>query len=474
MSHEPGDTQGNIVRGYRHMHNVHYLFCEIRQVNRVRALLRKLLAARGDGSDEWHVRSDEHWKHKQAVHTALNLALTYPGLERLGWGDELERFEDFKQGMYGRAAAQLGDSDADRWPPDLRDGAHLLFTIYFDEHPDNPRRVDDLRAELASSGLREVSCQTARAIPRKAGESGMREHFGFRDGFSQPVLETGHRRAHPDRVKGEGVLEPPSSPLGRASWRALRLGEVLLGHLDEDGVIAGGQNPVLKNGTFMVWRKLEQHVKRFEEFFERAASSKEEQEWLKAKVIGRWPDGTSLVESPYERPGRASKRPRNDFDYGGDPDGAGCPLGAHVRRANPRTSLGWWTVRSRRHRIIRRGMPYREDVEGEPEPRRGLIFVCFNASISRQFELIQRHWLMDGDAFGLGGEQDLMLGSHGDPAKMTIQGDRRRPAMLLNPAGERFVTVLGGYYLFVPGIAALGLIARGPSRRRRRLLAGTR
>jgi deferrochelatase/peroxidase EfeB len=169
-------------------------------------------------------------------------------------------------------------------------------------------------------------------------------------------------------------------------------------------------------------------------------------------------------------------RPSNDFDYHSDAYGAACPLGAHVRRANPRTGLKWWTVRTRRHRIVRRGMPYEERVNGREPRRRGLIFVCFNASIERQFELVQRHWLMDGDAFGLGTERDFMLAPHGSGEKMTIQGDRAHRTLMLDLSPGRkdgelkqFVTVHGGYYLFVPGIAALGLIARAPAAKRPRL-----
>jgi Dyp-type peroxidase family len=463
MSFEPADTQGNVVRGYRHLRNVRYIFFEIREVRSFRALLGALLSADGLGS--WGVRSDEHWKDKRRVHTALNVAFTYAGLEKLGWGAELGAFEDFRQGMYARAARELGDGDPDGWPPSLRDAAHVLFTIYFDNDPASAEEVSKLRTELDdSAGLHEVEFQAA-AVKKIAGQFGKREHFGFRDGFSQPALETGEQQA-PRRIEGEGVLDPPSSPLAYPRWRALRLGEVLLGHLDEDGVIPGKGQPVLKNGTFMVWRKLEQHVERFERYFERIASGKERQEWLKAKVIGRWPDGTSLLESPHAPPGKARRRPRNKFDYGDDPDGAACPLGAHVRRANPRIGLKWWTLRTRRHRIVRRGMPYEERDE-EGRLHRGLIFVCFNASISRQFELIQGRWLMDGDAFGLGSERDFMLAAHLGGEKMIVQGDRQRTAVLLPDAGERFVTVLGGYYLFVPGIAALRRIAREPSTRAR-------
>jgi hypothetical protein len=97
----------------------------------------------------------------------------------------------------------------------------------------------------------------------------------------------------------------------------------------------------------------------------------------------------------------------------------------------------------------------RKDKDGD-----GLIFVCFNASIARQFELIQRHWLMDGDAFGLGNEQDLMLGRRESDSRMIIDGDRDRSAIVLNLPSKQFVTTRGGYYLFVPGIAGLKLISR--------------
>lgn len=99
-------------------------------------------------------------------------------------------------------------------------------------------------------------------------------------------------------------------------------------------------------------------------------------------------------------------------------------------------------------------MPYGdEDGDGE----RGLIFVCLNASIVRQFELIQRHWLLDGDAFGLGEDKDLLLAPADPDGKMTVHG---RPPRFLAPQ-RQLVTTRGGEYLFVPGIAALRALAGG-------------
>jgi Dyp-type peroxidase family len=442
------------------MHHVAYLFCRIEGREGARTWLRGLLGGpTGEGAPR-HVQTAEDWKGAK-IAAALNLAFTYGGLRELGWADAFACFADFSQGMLARARDQCrdaGGSDPEYWQEGLREEAHLLLTLYWEREDDRERGLEELRQGLSGSGVTEVACQLADA----RAEPGMppkREHFGFRDGFSQPVIEgSGSGRS----VVGEGVRVPRLLPIGRSRWRPLRLGEFLLGHLDEDGVVAGGSDPhgVLRNGSFMVWRKLEQDVERFEEAIEQAADGPDERRLLRAKVVGRWPNGTSLVDAPYAEPldRDPRRRPANSFDYGTDGDGARCPLGAHVRRANPRTSLKYWTERTRRHRIIRRGVSYDERASGRGY---GLIFVCFNASIARQFELIQGSWLMDGDAFGLGAERDFMLGAGESNGKATIQGDRARPARFVHAPRQPLVTTRGGYYLFLPGIAALRTILAG-------------
>jgi len=193
----------------------------------------------------------------------------------------------------------------------------------------------------------------------------------------------------------------------------------------------------------MVWRKLHQDVALWRRTIrsgaERWADGDEHR--LAAKVVGRWPSGAPLSTHP-DSPGRGfdpAAPGANDFRYGDDLDGRRCPLGAHIRRSNPRDALGHDGALSMRHRMIRRGMPY-----GPPLPdgaieddgeQRGLIFVSFQASIARQFEGVQGPWLDDGNIFGLGHDKDFLLGdaAHGAGAgadgaagsgKMTIQGER--------------------------------------------------
>ncbi len=471
--------QGNILRGYKRLHHAAYVFYAIDggQTQAARALIAGLLAPSvGTGIERFTVTSDEEWRDRAEVHDALNIAFTYPGLCKLGWGRAFEHFDDFTQGMHARAEDRLrdrGESAPGEWAAGLRWEADVLFTLHAHTASRLRHSLARLRDRLDSPALEIVSCQLAgRRAPAAAASSakgfGAREHFGFRDGFSQPVLALPASDRETTDARGEGAR---ARPLWLGSrWRPLALGEFLLGYRDEDGVIAGARgpgtgersdaDPALHDGTFMVWRKLRQDLDGFRAYFQDAARPGESPQALQAKVLGRWQDGTSLVHAPHGRPqgARDGRAPSNDFDYSEDPDGARCPLGSHVRRANPRAGLHWGTERTRRHRIIRRGMPYEED-DGEV----GLVFVCFNASISRQFEQIQGNWLMDGDAFGLGCEQDLLMGDGVTGRAMTIQGDRHTPVRFLARPAKPLVATIGGYYLFVPGMAALSRMLAGPA-----------
>jgi Dyp-type peroxidase family len=246
----------------------------------------------------------------------------------------------------------------------------------------------------------------------------------------------------------------------------------VLGYPDEDTLVDRERrlppapcDPLGASGTYMVWRKLYQDVARWRRTIGRAGKRYGDAELLAAKVVGRWPNGAPLATHP-NAPGSefdAGAPGANDFRYGDDLGGRRCPLGAHIRRSNPRDALGHDGALSMRHRMIRRGMPY-----GPPLPAgsdaddgtdRGLIFVSFQASIARQFEGVQGPWLSDGNIFGLGHDKDYLLGASGARVhgKMTIQG--KRP-FFLAPL-QNFVTTRGGEYLFVPSMTALRVIAEG-------------
>ena len=451
------DIQGDILRSYGNDFGLTtYRFFRIDDPEGGRAWLRALLP---------RVRNAEPWAAKPDA--ALNVAVTAAGVRQLvardpaGLGFSLE----FCAGM-AASAEVLGDSgpsDPGRWEAKLRDGAlHVLTTV-------NAQTAHALAAELdrlsddarRAGGVAEEHTQEAKLLP------GAREHFGYADGFAQPAVagvDDGDRRV------GGGVRE-------KDGWRALAPGEFILGYEDEDTredpkralLPRAPQEPYGRSGTYMVWRKLRQDVALFRRTLRDAAAryTDGDHEKLAAKVVGRWRNGAPLVTWPDAPPPGDfdAKQPGvNAFGYADDDrDGHRCPVGAHIRRSNPRDGLGFDTLLSYRHRIIRRGMPYGEPLrEGaEDDADRGLIFVCFNASISRQFEGIQAQWLNDGNALHLGHDSDFLLGHPLGTGKMTVQGD---PPFFLGPQGP-FVTTRGGAYLFVPGLRALAALAGSDAER---------
>ncbi len=447
------DIQGDILSAYGNKYNrASYMLVHVDRPAGGRAWLGSLLG---------RVTNAERWSGPKPE-TTLNVGLTYAGLRALGVADGLlcGFSEEFREGMAARAE-QLGDVGASapaRWETPLGSGTgHVLVTI-------KALTTELLERELAGfrAGVEQAAGVSIVHEQHTQQLRGAREHFGYADGFSQPAIV--------------GVAEHESFadgvPEKAGKWRGLALGEFILGYEDEDRLMPNAPaEPLGRSGTYMIYRKLSQDVALFRKTLSDAARlyGHDEQQ-LAAKVVGRWSNGTPLVVSPDRPiPGFDAKDPENNaFRYlDTDADGAKCPLGAHIRRTHPRDALGWKGLDesgllSYRHRIIRRGMSYGPPLpadasDAQPADDRGLVFVCFNASISRQFEGIQTQWVGDGNPFHLGHDKDFLLGDSSTTNKMTVQGD---PPFMLSPQPS-FVTTRGGEYLFVPGLAALRFLASG-------------
>jgi Dyp-type peroxidase family len=439
---EEADLQGNLLRGYTHPVGS-YVFVRVDDVARGREWLRALV-------DE--VMTAELWQG-EAPETTVNLSFTYPGLAALGVSAPmLNTFpQDFREGMAARAEllGDRGDSAPANWDAGLGTGeAHVLVTLYGTDADALERRRAWLE-DTFGDAVAVVNEQRSEVLP------GGRDQFGFKDGIAQPVIEGSGAEPRP----GDGL------PERRGSWRMLRPGEFVLGYTDEDGGLPVAPAPPFdRNATFVVYRKMHMHVARFRAYLQAAADGiPGGADLLGAKLVGRWQDGTPLIGSPHGPDEAVSGDPArvNDFRYGDDPEGLACPIGAHIRRANPRDHEGFFGGKlSNRHRIIRRGRAYGPPLEpGVTEDDgedRGLIFKCYNADIERQFEVIQSRWVDDGDPFGMGADKDPLIGCPVDGAgKMVIQG---HPPIVLGglPA---FTTVRGGEYLVRPGIRALRWLA---------------
>jgi hypothetical protein len=198
--------------------------------------------------------------------------------------------------------------------------------------------------------------------------------------------------------------------------------------------------------------------------------------------MGRWKDG-----SPVDLyPDAPAKHRTNAFSYHGDEDGARCPLGAHVRRANPRDSLGFAGNIVNRRRLLRRGIAYGEYLPENASPtspeataERGIMFISLNASIERQFEFIQKQWMSFGTELRQGDDGDPITGTrYGDgrmvddkplergtvdaKGRMVIPGDQRTGRIpFVCSQLPNFVITKGGEYFFMPSMTGLVLLASG-------------
>lgn len=459
---ELADIQGLVARGYRELAAASFLLGAIESGASARRWLT--------GVVELIVPGDERPQER-----AVNVGFTSEGLRRLGLGaDTVSLFSnEFVDGMTtpqrSRALGDVGGDAPERWDwGGPGSPVHFVLLLYARDQA----ALALLRAEWAlalPSGLRLV---------RELDTSDLqgREPFGFRDGISQPLIE-GLSKTGPAATTlkfGEFVLGYPNE-YGRFTDRPLVDRDADPRRLLPSDPQGSGLADLGRNGTYLVMRQLRQDVRGFWRFLDSNAGGDPGRRMrLGAKLVGRWPSGASLALSPdSDDPSLADA---NDFGYHEeDRYGTRCPIGAHVRRANPRDALDPkpGTERSlainRRHRILRRGrkygppLPPEEAVRDLPadDEERGLHFVCVNANLSRQFEFVQGTWVNSPKFAGLYDDADPIVGpSQPFGGTFTMQSDALRERVLDVP---RFVSVRGGAYFFMPGLAAVRYLASLPA-----------
>jgi Dyp-type peroxidase family len=431
--------------------------------------------------------------------SSLNLAFTWTGLKALQVNEEtLASFpEDFRDGMAARGErlGDFGDSAPERWEGWLGNReVHGLLSLVLRGPPPNKGTpgldadgpvigpldrfksfplVGFLLATILARALGDVfgfavlQIEVGERIPSPGTADGPHriEHFGFRDGVSQPFADAG---LSGPSCGGQVVpaVPPPGGGTARpgGTWDPIALGELLLGRPDEDGIrqIYPSHETLRNDGTYLVFRKLEQDVIGFRRFLAQHDTTAGRDSRLAAQMVGRWPNGTSLVTSPDLPPAELSKAALNDFRYQ-DADGKGrrCPLGAHARRVNPRDSNN--RDEARRHRLWRRSisyggtfLPYADADDGR---KRGLLFIALCSRLDQQFEFVQTRWLNGGEAVGHAGTArcPLVGANSGDVQDSFAVPGRPAPYTHL----PRFVTTRGGDYFFMPSIPALRAMAAG-------------
>jgi Dyp-type peroxidase family len=453
------DIQGLLASGYDHLDHASFIFLQVTNSAKARCWLAsvadKVITAEHPGSNK--------------ANNCFNLALTFKGIEALGVaGDSIKGFShEFTQGMNRpEAAAILGDnglSEQRNWEfgasETQRDKPiHILVLLYAEcekSMHDFMRDLDLIAPELI--GLQQIYRQDT---SRKRGDR--TEPFGFRDGISQPsVIGLVGKRTKGDLIKtGEFVLGYQDEKRLKSQIPAIDVWHDPAGYLADHPDYPNDQRAFGLNGTYLVFRKLSQDVKRFWDYVDsQTGSDPQRRELLAAKMVGRWRSGAPLVLAP-KKPGA---EPINEFLYTPtDPDGLACPIGSHIRRVNPRDSLPTWPSRSldisNRHRIIRRGRKYRIPIDGDEQECRdqGICFIALNADLLRQFEFIQYTWLNNPQFNGLDNDKDPIAGDSDGHTQFTIQAT---PINCHVRGVPRFVTMKGGGYFFLPGIRTLRFLA---------------
>jgi Dyp-type peroxidase family len=400
-------------------------------------------------------------RHLRKVPGRLQIALSPTGLAALGVPDDVIDVlpPEVRAGMAARRRA-LGDNDPSTWQiggPGTR--LDVLVMVYARTEATRAAQLAEHRRELGAAGATVYADELSWPMVQ-------REHFGFADGLSQPFLPGLHTEPRPGEDR-------------------IAVGEILLGYRNAYDQLPisphWGDFDLGRNGTYLVFRKLQQHVTALWSWLAGharrlgngdPAAEAELIELLGAKLVGRWRSGASLVLAPdQDDPACATPQRVNAFRYlQEDPDGLRCPLSSHVRRANPRDARGGSAENSEtvvnRHRILRRGrsfgtaLPVEAAIAGHDDGAgRGLYFLCLQSSIARGFEFIQETWLANPGFLGLYGEPDPIVGNSNGKTHITIPAE---PVRLRLDNVPTIVTNQGGGYFFLPSLSALARIARGP------------
>jgi deferrochelatase/peroxidase EfeB len=396
---------------------------------------------------------------------------------------------------------RVPDPATDNPPEKTQHSVHAILLLYGNtckEVADWTKQVADAIAPHGVSIVRERELE----LDVTGQEKFAREHFGFADGLSQPLPFDQYGGV----LMGDKPVKEPHPQHG------VPLGEFLFGHINGHGEISPGpvvpdntggfvQNvpdPRLaklqprqdaqgffdlgRNGSYLVVRELNQDVAAFWNSMEANAARLRAQDpahlgsidakWIAERVVGRDINGNMLCPADKGSDGKPiypggvlptcpDGAPDNDFEFWHrDRYGRGCPLGSHVRRANPRDGLSpdegqrdGLRHSANNHRILRRGRsfgPVLADRLKDDGEDRGLLFMCLNTDIARQFEFIQQTWLLNSSFSTLYKEVDPLVGPDG-PMTVHLDDDPLR----LIPKVETYVRFVGGDYFFLPSLPAL-------------------
>lgn len=470
---ESEEIQGNILAGFKKDHQA-FLFVSFSQINEAQNFLNELLPSIST-TKEVAAFNEKFSKEKEKLHGEdpsylkskwINLGITFSGFTKLApdFKDELiQLFPEFAEGPLARAG-RLGDVDdsaPDHWVLGRSDQQiDAILTIAADYEEDLIGEVKRIKELCTKSNIVLVSTEEGATLP---GALKGHEHFGFKDGISQPGIRGFDK---PDANNPNEVKDHPGTEL-------IFPGEFVLGYdrQKRDGQLSQSEPPRnhaawMKDGSFQVFRRLKQDVPGFWTFIKELSQSElfpDDQrlspEHLAAKMVGRWRSGTPLAASPNQDKSITSAQ-ENNFNYEGDEEGFKTPLFAHIRKTYPRNNGAF---KDRQRRIMRRGIPFGRPYDPENRDRRaedrGLLFMAFMASIEDQFEFIQQAWA-NNPRFPSSKKDgpDAVIGDTTSSSEVRFTREGKSDLQLKI---SRFVKTTGAVYAFAPSLTTLKLLATG-------------
>jgi deferrochelatase/peroxidase EfeB len=474
------DIQGFIVRGYR-MPMVRHFLLSVVDPRVARKILGRLV--NGDESDSPQVTTAEDWHvgfepgpgdnpaepPRRKPDYCLNVAITWQGMVALEIQERVpnmsfKSFGAFTDGAAARAklVGDTGPSAPENWIEVFRKGGdHVIVTL----HAISPEALQTYTARLvelfqSGGGFKEIWRQDGMAlIEMQNGQPTptAKVHFGYTDGISMTTIRGGPEKYHPDH-------QQPCEP-----W-------LFVLQDDAENYLLPEPRELGLNGSFAVFKKIETDVVGFENFLQ-SNKDKIDPEILAAKICGRWRNGVPLALSPdTDSPaGGIAPDQMNNYEYvnadgSGDPKGLRCPVGAHMRRINPRgqpiTGQGEPGGSNNTHRLVRRGLPYGpayDPTKPYDGLERGLLGYFINSSIENQYEFVLGHWVNDSEFAGAvrlnPKSKDPMIGTQ-DPAESIFVIPQATGAPSIKIRGfSTFVKTKGAAYCFLPSVTAIKFIA---------------
>lgn len=413
-------------------------------------------AAVEDFNEEFSLSRRAYGQDPSLVATWVGVSLTYEGLRHVAHDPQqvekdLASFNAFTEGPEQRAA-ELGDygpSAPENWLFGAQNsGVHAVLIVAADTEEALNEKLANLAAAEAAHRVTLVHQDDGRTLP---GELRGHEHFGYKDGISQPGVKDFHREDQ-DR---------PGQRENRPGSVLVEPGEFVFGHKSETGEPPAGPK-WLDNGSLQVVRRLRQDVGGWNSAVVREAGKFTPEgispDLLGACLVGRKKDGTPLAQA--ENPVKGIGAGGNDFTYENDGQGSHTPCAAHIRRSHPR-----FFEKSQRRRIMRRGIPYGPVyTSGDDKTDRGLMFVCYGTSLEGQFEFVQRLWSNNPNflpgAPGAPNGIDKVTGilpesDGGNPDARIVLADGHQGTVSM----KRFVDTTGAVYAFTPSISTLRRLA---------------